>query len=167
MKGRLNMKMTRWLMVGLTLALAPAALAAGPVNNYVAGDLGISIEVPVSTDAQGDSYQVAAFLLPPSDGFSANVNVQKQRFGDSLEAYDKLSTAQFREFKFAVVKTARKGNQVTWEYMGDLQGRKLHWYARAIKSGDYVYLATGTVLESRWDKQKAAIIRSVESFTVK
>jgi hypothetical protein len=52
---------------------------------------------------------------------------------------------------------------VTFEYSGPLQGRSLHWYARAEKSGGRVYLATATAAEQQWAKQGAQLKACVDS----
>jgi len=150
----------------LAIALASASLAGEKKNTYISEDLGISIEVPMSKESKAPSYQVAIFLLSASDGFAANVNIQKQKYSASIEAYDNLTVRQFKNFKFNVLERKRKDNEVTYEYKGYGQGKSLHWYARAIKQGKHVYLVTATGLDSHWSEQKAELMNSVNSFKV-
>jgi hypothetical protein len=151
----------------LAVVLASGAHAAEQRNAFVSNDLGISIEAPIAGDVNVPNYQIAMFFLPASDNFSANVNIQKQQFAESLEAYDKLTTSQFSQFNIAILKRALKGNDLRYEYKGDMQGRTLHWYQRAMKSGHHIYLVTATCLDSQWDRQKASLIKSVDSFATK
>ncbi|MDH4100284.1 MAG: hypothetical protein OEV28_06880 [Nitrospirota bacterium] len=151
----------------LLIVLVSSAFAAEQRNAFVSNDLGISIEAPIAKDAKSPTYQIAMFFLPASDNFAANVNVQKQQFIEPIEAYDKLTTSQFKEFNLTVLNRTLKGNELRYEYKSDMQGRKLHWYARAIKAGQHVYLVTATSLDSQWEQQKSLLIKSVESFTAK
>ena len=63
----------------VAVALASVSLAGEQKNTYISERLGISIDVPVSKDSGVAIYQVAMFFLPASDGFAANVNIQKQK----------------------------------------------------------------------------------------
>lgn len=158
----------RIAIVGLmTLALTTGALAAELGNTFVSNDYGISIDAPVSKNITASNIQIASFFLPPSDNFAANVNILKQQFGDPLEAYDKLSISQFKQFKLTVLNRTLKGDELRYEYKGDMQGRALHWYARTVKTGQHIYLVTATGLDSQWEQQKSLLIKSVESFVTK
>ena len=126
--------------------LASGALAAESKNAFVSNDLGISIDAPIAKDTKVPNYQIAMFFLPASDNFAANVNVQKQQFAESIDAYDKLTTSQFKLFNMTVLNRILKGNELRYECKGDMQGRTLHWYARAIKAGQHIYLVTATAL---------------------
>ena len=151
----------------LFAVLASGAFAAEPRNVFVSNDLGISMEAPIVKDAKNPNYQIAIFFLPASENFSANVNIQKQQFAESLEAYDRLTMGQFKQHNVTVLNHALKGNDLRYEYKGDMQGRTLHWYARAVKTGQHVYLVTATGLDSQWEQQKPSLIRSVDSFMAK
>jgi hypothetical protein len=151
----------------LVVAVASASLAGEQKNVFVSEDLGISIEVPISKESEASVQQVAMFFLPSSDGFTANVNIQKQRYSESMEAYDKLSTNQFTNFNWTVLNRRLKNDEVVYEYKGDMQGKTLHWYARAIRRAQYIYLVTATCLDSRWQKQKIELMKSIDSFKIK
>ena len=43
----------------------------------------------------------------------------------------------------------------------------LHWYARAIKLENKIYLVTATSLQTNWDENKTELIKSVNSFSFK
>lgn len=157
----------RLSVIGLAgLFLAAGALAVERRNVFISTDHGISIEAPVSADA-APNLQIAVFFLPPSNNFAANVNVQKQQFTGPIEDYDKLSASQFKQFGLTVLNRTLKGNEARYEYKGDVEGKRMRWYARSIKGGDYVYLVTATGLEEQWDRQKLVLIKSVESFVLK
>lgn len=151
----------------LLIFLASGALAAEQRNTFVSNDLGISIEAPIDKDTKSPTYQIAMFFLPTSDNFAANVNVQKQQFIEPIEAYDKLTTSQFKQFNMTVLNRTLRTNELRYEYKGDMQGRTLHWYAKAIKTGQHVYLVTATSLDSQWEQQKSLLIKSVDSFAAK
>ena len=151
----------------ILVVLTSGAIAAEPKNSFVSSDLGISIEVPIVKDTKNPNHQIAMFFLPASDNFAANVNIQKQQFAESIEVYDKLTMNQFKQFNMTVLNRMLKGNELRYEYKGDMQGRTLHWYARAIKTGQHVYLVTATSLDSQWGQQKSLLIKSVDSFAAK
>jgi len=146
------------------LTVTAGASSAKPRNIFVSDDLGISMEVPFSRSDSPENQQIAVFCLPMKDGFAANVNLQKQAYSDSLAAFDKLSVSQFKQFKVTILKRDLKANEVRYEYSGDMQGRTMHWYARAVKTGDTVFLITATGLDNQWQKQKQALMASVDSF---
>ena len=155
------------LCIMLLVSLADAGAAEeGKQNTFSIGSLGFSMEVPVAEGRTHGAYQVAAFLLPASDGFAPNVNVQKQAYEGTIEDYDKLSTGQFTALKLTSVNRTLKKDEVIYEYKGLMQGSRLHWYARALKKGQYVYLVTATALDSQWkdEKKKKKLIDSVNSF---
>lgn len=108
--------------------------------------------------------QVVAMYLPPTDGFSPNVNVQIQPYDGDLNAYIALSRQQFDEYGIDVVDERRRGEEVTWEYTGNLQDRDLQWYARAIHTEGKVYVVTATALASQWTSASAKLKSCVDSF---
>jgi hypothetical protein len=148
-----------------TIFIAAGLMASDQKDLYVSTSHGFSIAPPVSADAA--NLQIAMFFLPASNNFSANVNVQKQKFSDSIEAYDKLSASQFEQLGLGILNRTLKGNEVRYEYQGKMQGRPVHWYARGTKVGGYVYLVTATGLEEQWQSQKKVLMESVDSFMLK
>ncbi len=114
----------------------------------------------------GESIQQPLMMfLPASDGFAANVNVQIQPYTGSIEEYVALTLGQFKSagVKLLQQKTPAK-SVVVFEYSGDMQGRALHWYARAEKSGGSVYLVTATTTGAQWGKEAARLKSFVDSF---
>jgi hypothetical protein len=148
------------------LAVAAWAHAGEPNNFFISKDLGISVEAPVTKNTGSEPYQVAYFFLAPSDGFAANVNIQKQPFSGTIEEYDALSTKQFQDLKLELVNRSSKTNTLLYEYRGEMEGNKLHFYSKAVKSGPSIYLVTATSLDSRWNQQKGSLVKSVDSFSV-
>ena len=143
-----------------------AAYTAHPEERYQSESLGISIEPPAHGDTENPSYTVAQFFLPHLNGFSANVNIQKQHYPDSLESYEELSKGQFEEMGMKILTSTRSDTELFFAAHVVLQGNDLHFYARAIKKGDAIFLATGTTLHTDWESQKEAITASVKSFRV-
>ncbi len=155
------------LIVVMLLGLATEARTAHAGNTFVSDDYGMSIDAPATKDMTAPNNQIVAFFLPPSDNFTANVTVLRQRSDDSLEEQDKRTLGQLKQLKLTVLNRTLKGNEIRYEYKGDMQGRTLHWYARTVKSGQQIYLVSATALDSEWEKQKTALIKSVESFSAK
>ncbi|MDD5697273.1 MAG: M56 family metallopeptidase [Victivallaceae bacterium] len=135
-------------------------------EKFTSETLGISINPPVaaSTDIKCPAYLIATFLLPAQSGFAANVNIIKQSYNLPMAAYDKLSLSQFKSLNAKVLTHELKGNEARYEYM--LGDKKLHFYVRAVKQGKSIYCITATALNSSWETQKAALIKSVNSFKV-
>jgi hypothetical protein len=134
---------------------------------FVSNELGFSIEPPIAGESDVTTQMVAYFYLPPIDGFAGNVNIQKQVYKDTIEAYDKLSFSQFENMKFSMIKRTLTRNEVRYEYTGKMRGRTLHWYARAVKREEHVLLVTATALEGNWESQKTELMKSVDSFMVR
>jgi hypothetical protein len=143
--------------------LANAALASETL--YDSKEYAFTIRPPV--DGADQSVQAALFCLPASDGFAANVNVQIQVYPGSRADYDKLTRQQLDQFKFKLISSHDDGDALVYEYAGAMGANKLHWYARAIKRGEKVYVITGTALEKSWESQSGLLIDSVDSFSLK
>ncbi|MBI3186627.1 MAG: hypothetical protein HYZ31_02000 [Gammaproteobacteria bacterium] len=114
-----------------------------------------------------EGTQALIMMLPAEGGFAANVNVQIQPYAGSLADYKKLSESQFSQLGFKVMTSAIDKNILTFEYAGSMSDQTLHWYSRAIKKGNFIYLVTATSQERNWLKNKAALETSVNSFKLK
>jgi hypothetical protein len=115
----------------------------------------------------GNEGQVFYYFLPTHNEFAANVNLQIHNFNGSLDEYDKVSREEFEQNGITMVDSRKSANELMYEYAGELNGRALHWYARAIKSGNSIYLITATALNDRWDLESKVLIASVQSFRLK
>jgi hypothetical protein len=102
--------------------------------------------------APGDTVnQPLIMCLPMRDGFAASVNVQIQPYKGKLDDYSSLTVAQLKTGGLTLLQYKAAGKSaVIYEYSGTTQGRVLHCYQRAEKSGDYVYLTTATALDDEW-----------------
>lgn len=155
-------------IVCIGLFFTTEAHAAEPKNIFVSTDHGISIETPFSpNETEIPSQQIAFFFLPQSEGFAANVDIEKKKFSDSIIAFDQLFVRNLQQFGLTIVKHTLDGEYLIYEYKGDMYDKHLHWYVKAIKSGEYVYIATAAGLNKQWDQQKTTLIKSVDSFVVK
>ena len=114
-----------------------------------------------------EGAQALIMMLPAEGGFAANVNVQIQPYAGSLDEYKKLSESQFNQLDFKVMTSSIENNVLKFEYAGSMNDQTLHWYSRAIKKGNFVYLVTATSQEKSWQKNKAALVASVNSFKLK
>ena len=142
------------------------ACTVSAADKYVNETLGFEISSPEVKEFSG-AYQSSMFYLPVVDGFGANVNIQVQEFEGTLEDYDKLSKDQFKQAGIRVISSQISNDILTIEYSGKLSSYEMHWYARAIKKGQRVYLATATALQTRWTIQGPILIKSVDSFKLK
>ncbi len=105
--------------------------------------------------------------LPVQNGFAGNVNVQMQPYTLTMSDYVALSRKQFKQIGLSLLSVQEEGDVAFLEYEGALQGRDLHWYAKAIKSGDYIYLVTATDSQKNWPKSRQKLISVVNSFKLK
>lgn len=155
-----------WICCGAVLCAAETAkkdAKAKPAENvYICKTEGFSMRVPM--EKKDRSYKLVSFTLPPTNNFSPNVNVLKQAYPGTIKQYAALSAGQFKQMNWAVLKSEIKAGEIIFEYKGALRGRKLHWYARAVKKGAYVFLITATALESQWAGKKKVLTESVDSF---
>jgi hypothetical protein len=125
---------------------------------------GFSI-APLEESPGEATQQVLLMFLPATNGFSANVNVQIQLYTGTIDGYRALSLQQFNTAGFKVLEQKMLGkSEVKFEYAGVSQGFKLHWYARAKKSGNKVYLVTATASDEQWSAVAARLKTCVDSF---
>jgi hypothetical protein len=156
-------------IIGITLLVFVCLLCfgAGTASRLVFKTTGFSIH-PLETDPLGHSYQAMSMFLPPSIGFSPNVNVQVQCYKGTIEEYIATSKKELASMEWKVVKsTKQEQNSYLMEYTGEFQGNKLHWYAKATATGKRVYLATATAKEKQWADVGVKLKACVDSLEVK
>lgn len=151
------------LTVVVLMTLAPVCFAAGAAAHRVYRAHGFSIAPPELPRGAG-STQVVTMYLPASQKFAPNVNVQRQRYPGTMAQYVAMSNQQFSKFDLTVIEHEADDRSASWEYRGVMQGQELHFYAEAWKSGDFVFLATGTSLQSQWKQVGGELTRCVQSF---
>lgn len=110
--------------------------------------------------------QVFQYFLPAADGFAASVNLQIQPFDGDMSDYIELSEDQFEQMNFNVLTAERSGDEILYEYTGNLHGADFHWYSRVLKVNSLFYVVTATALEERWDVERDQLIDSVHSFAL-
>ena len=82
-----------------------------------------------------------------------------------MAEYISLTKSQFQQHGLTVIKIEMQGKfAARLEYSGTMRSMSLHWYARAIKRGNQVYLVTGTALDAQWSAVEALLRRCVDSF---
>ena len=157
--------MMRRLVLLLTLAVFTTRTHAAESTNRLLFPLtGFSIK-PLETTVGKVPQQALFMALPASEGFAANVNVQIQPYTGTLDEYMALSEEQFKAAGYKVVQRRKQGQSaVVFEYTGDMQGRALHWFARAEHATGRVYLVTATALETQWKREAVGLKDCVESF---
>ena len=149
------------LFSGLLLSLC--VCSSGLADNLVFQETGFEIS-PLQAPPHIGGSQPLTMLLPSEHGFSANVNVQIQAFEGSLQEYQTLSELQFKQMNIEVLSAEIQDGILQYEYKGFYEQKDLHWYAKAVKSGPYVYLATATSLEKNWQQNRFELQQAVDSF---
>lgn len=151
------------ILILIALAISSSGFAA---DRYVSDSLGFEISAPAPGSISG-IYQHCLFYLPASDGFAANVNLQVQEYSGTLSEYKTVSESEFERMGLKTIRSAIEQGVFTVEYSGKMSSHDLHWYAKAFKKGNKVYLITATALETRWKNESTALVDSVNSFKLK
>ena len=148
----------------LLFLLACSALFAD--DKYVNETFGFEISSPVPGPFSG-VYQSSMFYLPAVDGFAGNVNIQVQDFTGTMDQYKGVSEAQFKQAGIQVLNSKIDQGVLTIEYQGKMGNYGLHWFAKAYKKANRVYLVTATGLQTQWNDQGPALVKSVNTFKLK
>ena len=147
------------------LVLMASPLKAETTNRLHFATSGFSI-APLEAPKGQLTQQVLMMFLPTGGDFTPNVNVQVQPYEGSLDDYIKLSLKQFESANLKIVQQGRTTDSgAVFEYRGEIQNRRLHWYAKAQKSQGRVYLVTATALEENWAEVAPNLKNCVDSFT--
>ena len=148
-----------------SLVLLASPLWAETTNRIHFASSGFSI-APLEAPKGQLTQQVLMMFLPTTGDFTPNVNVQIQPYDGSLDDYIKLSVKQFESANLKMVQQGRtKDSGAVFEYLGEIQNRRLHWYAKAQKSQGRVYLVTATALEEHWSEVAPNLKNCVDSFS--
>jgi hypothetical protein len=165
------MKFLRFILLYSLLSLVVRAQSDGGLLRFESEGFTISAEgfnVKRSDlgSAAGQS-PVAVLYLAPTGGFAPNVNVLIQNFSGSISDYVSVTKQEFDSAGIKVV-NERTVSPTEWmvEYAGTLSGRSLHWYARAVKNGDKVYLTTATATPEQWEQVSPKLKQCVDSFAL-
>ena len=159
----MRMKFLRSCLFLLT-SLPLCVLAADSNNRLHFPTAKFSI-APLDSSPGPASHAIMMMTLLPTNNFAGNVNVQIQPYKGTIDEYLSLSLEQFKDNGIVVHAKRNIGKTaVAFDYTGKLQGQALHWYSRAEKSGDHVYLATGTATEKDWTTQGPKLKACVDSF---
>jgi len=158
------MKKLSLVIVSLVLFTA-FAVNAESTNRMHFPLTGFSI-APLEAPLEKATQQSIMMFLPATGGFAPNVSVQIQPYDGSIKDYSALSLKQFESAGLKVIKpTEPKGSFVTFEYRGKMEGRTLHWYAKAEKTKGRVYLVTATAPEEHWTTVAPQLKACVDSFS--
>ena len=127
---------------------------------------GFSIDSLDSSPTQGMIQPIQMFLHA-INGFAPNVNVQVQAYEGTITEYKELSEGQFKQIGLTLLSLKEMDNSISLEYTGAMQGLNLHWYAKAFKKGNHIYLVTATGTQADWEINKEKLIANVNSFQLK
>ena len=125
--------------------------------------LGFSIQ-PLEEESVGSNYVVLQMYLPPTEKGSPNINVMLQEYKESLEEYKIFSDMQLKSINVSILSSAIKDNAYIVEYTGQMSGKSIHVYTRAVKKGDRIYLITAAASPDQWREYSGKLIRTVNSF---
>jgi len=157
--------MTKKLVLICSLAMLIGPATAGESTNRICFPLAGFTIAPLDTPPGESTQQSLIMFLPVTDGFAANVNVQIQAYTGTIEDYVALTVKQFKSTGMKLLQQKGPAKSVVmFEFTGEVQGRPLHWYARAEKSGSSVYLVTATAAPSQWNREAARLKSCVDSF---
>lgn len=155
---RLCLVVVGTLLVGMSIGAEPGDRLSFPANRFSIAPLeGVSDTV---------AYQPVTMFLPATDAFAPNVNVQIQPYQGTIAEYVNLSQQQFRSIGLRVLSEVSTDSTVVWEYEGRLQGRALHWYAKAVQEQGKIYLVTATATDAQWRTVSAQLRACVDSFGI-
>ena len=108
--------------------------------------------------------KVWLMMLPAKDGFASNVNVRIESIGAlSFAEYIQISKVQMEEMGWKFISEALDKEKGVWtaEFVGQLNGTRFHWYAKAMVSKGKAYVATATSRPKQWtevgEKLKACV----------
>lgn len=103
-------------------------------------------------------------FLPIQGQFAPNINCMAQSFEGTLADYDTISRNEFKQLKMTLLASEQHDDHLTYEYHGRQQGLEMHWYTKAYKRGDKIYLITATGLHDKWEEHAKALVPAVDSF---
>jgi hypothetical protein len=163
-QSRMRINLIKLILLCAGMFILPLAGNAESTNQLRFPIAGFSI-APLEDPPGGSIQQPLMMFLPITNNFAANVNVQIQPYPGTMDEYMALTEEQFKRADFNLLRKNPLGKTtVVFEYTGDMQGRALHWYAKAEKSGDKVYLVTATSSEDEWSKLATRLKACVDSF---
>jgi len=147
------------LIIACSFSFAAPWAAAADFPKY-----GFSIELLDETPSMQAPTSAVITFLPPTSDFAPNINVVIQPYDKDIKAYAELSKGQFRQLGWEIIsEDLVSPSEWVFEYRGEMNGNKLHFYARAISDGKKVYLATATAKRAQWDAVKTKLIKHVQS----
>lgn len=153
-------------LIGYLIALSTFNSFAFAADKIDYKAYGFSIDqLPSNTDFSG---QALMMFSTAADGFAPNVNVMVQKYPGTIQDYIKLSKTQMTDAKMKMVSepTIDK-SAATLEYEGVMQGKSLHFFAKAISKNGKIYLATATLPSDQWAKNSKSFKDNVNSLEVK
>lgn len=124
---------------------------------------GFAIE-PLIVQESGKDYTVTSMFLEPTEGFAPNINVRKVYFEGTMAEFLDVTRSDFEEMEWSILDARiMDDGSMLLEATGSYNNLELHWYVRAVRSRDAVFMATGTTLQSQWMSVGRIIRRSADS----
>jgi hypothetical protein len=151
------------LIIAFFLIISLFAFSQDKNNKLVFSNLGFSIKA-FDLDKNISDYVVFTMYLPESDNFTPNINLIIQEYSDGLDNYKILSENQFLSNKMTIIKSEIKNSAYLMEYSGNIEGNDLHFYAKAVKKNNQIFLTTATCTANQLQKYSKQLFEVVESF---
>jgi len=157
-------KRTKLSLLCMGMFLMAWAADAQPANRLHFPLSGYSIAALEEKPAKSPQQALIMFL-PATEDFAPNVNVQIQPYAGTMDDYIALTMRQLDKANFKLLQKNVLGKAIAViEYTGEMNGRALHWYARAEKLAGKVYLVTATATEAQWNEVAPRLKACVDSF---
>ncbi len=126
---------------------------------------GFSIS-PLEETSDVPAHVAVTMFLPPSESFAPNVNVLIQRDPGTVAKHVEATKKQLEALKFTMLSEKVEERVYRFEYTGNLQGAKLHYYGKSEFARGKVYVVTGTAKDSQWEAVGDKLKKCVDSFKV-
>lgn len=128
-----------------------------------------SIE-PLTCDVSATTpHQTLHMLGPPSNAFQRSVNVVSQAFTGTMDEYAAISEGSIVQQGWTMLESNvdEANDTYTLEYqaLNVPNQPAMHFYAKVIRCGQQIELATVTVLESTWEQHAVAARACINSFS--
>ena len=102
-----------------------------------------------------------------SDGFTPNIVIQIQQFPGTMKEYIEVSNKGWDALfdkKWSMVSETQKGEKEGFMELVGTKGREFHFYGRAVKQDQKVYIIMATALQSQWATVGDKMRRYVDAF---
>jgi len=126
---------------------------------------GFSIQPPVLREIP-DNQAIVLFYFPASEEFAPNVGVIRQTYPESAAKYKELTDSQLKDRNAEVIASKIAGGTYLVEYAMAVNGKKMHFYSKAVFKDGKVLLATAAATPAQWKKLGNEMKKVVDSLSL-